>query len=370
MSKIRALVIERHSRPNINPIRPEAAQIVGLHQSGEVEVTVMCNPDSGLVDYYAQYGIEVLTLPLDKKLSWHTIKTIRHTLINRQIQVLHLFANTPVSNGATAAIGLPVKVIAYRGQTGNIRRIDPSSYLSMLHPRIDKIICVAKAVEEDLANHVNNPSKKLATVYKGHDSSWYQNPPADLSQFNLPEDAFKVSLVANLRPRKGLHVLMDATHHLPKDANIHFLLVGANPDNDKIKQMIASSGCPERIHPMGWRTDAPEVAAASDLVVLPTLKREGLCRAVLEANSYGTPAVMSDTGGNAELVKDGHTGFIVPPGDAKALAEAIHRLYQDRDLNDKFGLAAQARVREKFNVEQGVEATLAIYRELALALNQ
>ncbi|MBW3141218.1 glycosyltransferase [Ferrimonas balearica] len=368
MTPVRVLVIEREYRRNINPIRPEAAQIAALHQTGQVRVTVMCNPGSILEDYYRERGIEVIPQPLERKLSLSAIRHIRQVIRSHRIQLLHLFSNTPVSNGATAAIGLPVKVIAYRGQTGNIRRLDPSSYLSMLHPRIDKIICVAKAVEQDLARHVRQPEKRLATVYKGHDPSWYQNPPADLSALNLPDGAFTVSLVANLRPRKGLQVLMDATHIWPAGHNIHLLLVGAEPDNPKIQQMIANSGCPNQIHPLGWRNDAPEVAAASDLTVLPTLKREGLCRAVLEANSYGTPAVMSDTGGNAELVADGETGLIVPPGDARALAEAIYRLYQDPALTARFGAAAKQRIIDKFNVEQGVEATLAIYKALAAEL--
>ncbi len=368
MTPIRALVIEREYRANINPIRPEAAQVAALHQSGEVTVTVMCNPGSILEGFYRERGIEVITQPLERKLSLSAIRHIRRVIRDRRIQILHLFSNTPVSNGATAAIGLPVKVIAYRGQTGNIRRLDPSSYLSMLHPRIDKIVCVARAVEQDLARHVSRPAQRLTTIYKGHDQSWYQNPPADLGELGLPDNAFTVSLVANLRPRKGLQVLMDATHHWPEGHRIHLLLVGADPNNPKIRKMIAESGCPGQIHPMGWRNDAPEVAAASDLAVLPTLKREGLCRAILEANSYGTPAVMSDTGGNAELVAHGETGLIVPPGDARALADAIYRLYQDPALTAQFGAAARQRVMERFNVEQGVEATLALYRELAAQL--
>ena len=128
--------------------------------------------------------------------------------------------------------------------------------------------------------------------------------------------------------------------------------------------MIARSGKPEKIHALGYREDAPEVAAASDLTILPTTKREGLCRAVLEANSYGIPSIVSDTGGNAELVADGETGIVVPPGDAKALAEAILKLYNNRSLCEQFGAAAKQRVIDKFNVEQGVDATLKCYKEL------
>ena len=364
MKKINLLAVTHHNRANINPIRPEASQIIGLHNSGKVNVTVICNPDSGLIPYFEQHGIEVLTDKLEKKLSLTTIKTIRSLIKSKNIDILHLFNNIACSNGATAAIGTKAKVIAYRGQTGNVSRWDPSSYLTMLHPRLDKIICVADAVRDDLKQHVWGDKNKPVTVYKGHDQSWYQSQPANLDELKLPKDSFKVSLVANLRPRKGLHVLMDAMKQLPQDINLDILLVGADPSSAKVQQMIERSGKPTKVHALGYREDAPEVAAASDLTILPTTKREGLCRAVLEANSYGIPAIVSDTGGNAELVKDGVTGIVVPPGDPASLAKAIYELYQNRNLCKQYGIAARERAIKKFNVEQGVEATLSIYNKL------
>ncbi|MEZ8989591.1 glycosyltransferase [Vibrio breoganii] len=364
MKKINILAVTHHDRENINPIRPEASQIIGLHHSGQVNVVVLCNPGSGLVSFFEKEGIEVLTDSLDKKISFSTIRKIRNLINNRNIDVLHLFNNIACSNGATAAIGTKAKVVAYRGQTGNISRFDPSCYLTMLHPRLDRIICVAKAVELDLKKHVWGNKSKAVTVYKGHSQLWYQNDKADLSNLNLIEESFRLSLVANLRPRKGLHVLMEALALLPKDLNIDVLLVGADPNSSKVQELIKLSGREERIHPLGYRNDAPEVAAASDVTILPTTKREGLCRAVLEANSYGVPSIVSDTGGNAELVKNGVTGLVVPPGDPKSLADAIFKLYHNRDLCRDFGNAARERVINKFNVEQGVEETLVIYRSM------
>ena len=122
---------------------------------------------------------------------------------------------------------------------------------------------------------------------------------------------------------------------LPENLNIDVLLVGADPKSGKIIDMIARSKKVERVHALGYREDAPEVAGASDLMILPTTKREGLCRAVLEANSYGIPAIVSDTGGNAELVEDGVTGIVTPPSNPQILADEILRLYSDRELCKK-----------------------------------
>lgn len=361
---INVLAVTHHARENINPIRPEASQVIGLHKSGKVRVVVLCNPNSPLIALFESHGIEVLTDKLDSKFSLSTIKNIKRIIKDCNIDILHLFNNIACCNGAMAAIGTNVKVIAYRGQTGNMSRLDPASYLTLLHPRLDKIICVAKAVELELKTHLGRHKDKAVTVYKGHDTSWYQNPKANLSSLGLPEDSFIISLVANLRPRKGLPVLMEALSLLPEDTNLDVLLVGADPTSEKIQALIKSSGRVGRVHALGYRTDAPEVAAASHLTILPTTKREGLCRAVLEANSYGVPAIVSDTGGNAELVKDGHTGIVVPPSEPQLLANAILKLYNDRELCSLYGRNAKERAQNKFNVEQGVNATLNVYRTL------
>ena len=361
---INVLAVTHHARENINPIRPEATQIIGLHKTGKVRVTVLCNPKSPLIALFESHGIEVFTDKLNKKLSLSTIKKIKLIIRERNIKILHLLNNIACCNGAMAAIGTDVKVIAYRGQTGNTSRLDLMCYLTLLHPRLDKIICVAKAVELDLKEHLGRHKNKAVTVYKGHDRSWYQNPKADLSHLKLPNGSFIISLVANLRPRKGLPVLMEALSLLPVDINLDVLLVGADPTSAKIQALIESSGRVGRVHALGYRTDAPEVAAASHLTILPTTKREGLCRAILEANSYGVPAIVSDTGGNAELVKDGHTGIVVPPSEPQLLANAILKLYNDRELCSLYGKNAKERAQNKFNVEQGVNATLDVYLSL------
>jgi glycosyltransferase involved in cell wall biosynthesis len=351
-------------RKNINPFRPEAAQLIGLQQSGEVDVTVMCSPESVLVDYYKEFGIRTIAHKIRKKISPESIRFIRKQIVEQEFDILHLFHSRAISNGILAAIGLPVKVVVYRGQPGSLKRYDPISYLNCLNPRIDKIIGVSKAVEIYLKKQIWGNTDKPVTIYKGHDLSWYQSPPADLSGLGIPEGAFIVTMVANLRAHKGLHVLIEATHHLPPDALIHILLVGPKPDDAEVQKMVASAANPERIHILGYRDDAPEVAAASDVIVLPTTKREGLARAVVEAMAYGTPAVVSDSGGNAELVADGESGYVVAAADPVQLAEAVTKLWVDPEKCARFGAEAKNRIRTIFNVEQGVEKTLQVYRDL------
>jgi len=363
-NSINVLAVCRGEVPAFNVYRPEAAQLVALHATGQAKITVITNQDSVCVPYFEQHGIRVITDPMDRKLSFDTVRCIRKELQQGVYDIMYLINNTAICNGAFAAIGLPVKVVAYRGQTDNTPRWSPTSYLSVLHPRIDMVVCVAKAVENYVRAQQWGKRNKAITVYKGHDLAWYTSQPVDLSFLELPDNAIKVSLVADLRPRKGLHVLMAATHFFT-EPNIYILIVGGNPDDEKVIATIATSAAPNQVQALGYRTDAPEISAASDFVVLPTTKREGLSRAILEAMAYSRPAVVSDTGGNAELVADGETGFVVPPSDPEALGAAISKLARDKVLRETMGAAARERLVDKFSLNQGVDDLLKVFRQLS-----
>ena len=97
---------------------------------------------------------------------------------------------------------------------------------------------------------------------------------------------------------------------------------------------------------------------------MPSTKREGLARAIIEAMVYRVPPVVTNAGGSPELVVDGESGFVVPPRDAAAIAEAIAKLHGDADLRQRMGDAARERIATDFRNEDTVTKTIALYREL------
>ena len=113
----------------------------------------------------------------------------------------------------------------------------------------------------------------------------------------------------------------------------------------------------------GERDDVGELLAAADLFVLSS-RSEGLPLSILEAMAAGLPVVASDVGGVPELVVDGETGLLVPPGDPHALAAAIDRLLDDPDLRRRLGAAGRLRVSEQFDLESTQRAHLDLYRTL------
>jgi glycosyltransferase involved in cell wall biosynthesis len=359
---VKVLWITSHA-DTLNSIRPEAETLIGLARAG-VECTIMTDGDSVYRRRMEAAGIRVIDYVPKSKFGRTDARIIRRELVDGGYDLVHLFNNKAIANGIRAARGLPVRVVTYRGQTGNVHRYDPVCWLTHLSSRIDRVICVADAVRKDLANRRLDPDS-CVTVYKGHDLAWYADEPADLrSEFGIPEGDFVVGTVANYRPRKGIDMLIDAIGRLRPGQPLRFLLVGGGMDDHRLSQAIDTSPYQDGIYRTGFRQDACALIAACDASVLPSTRREGLPKTVIEAMAYGVPPVVTDTGGSAELVVDGESGLVVPPGDATALATAIQRLVDDRAAARAMGRLARDRIDKHFNIHQTVAGTLAGYRNL------
>jgi glycosyltransferase involved in cell wall biosynthesis len=347
--------------------RAEAATFIGLRARG-CHVSMCCRPESPYIATFEAAGIRVVKVSLRKHIDPDAIRVIREELRTGDYDIVHLLHNRAVSNGLKALKHFPKpKVVVYRGIVGNVSRLNPKSWQRYLHPRIDRIVCVADAVRRYLVEPRLLGSlvrrDRAVTIYKGHDVAWYRDPPADLAAFDVPPGAFVVGCVANMRPRKGIEVLVEAFGRLPSDAPFYLLLVG-NMASERLDRAIAASRNAARIRKVGFQPNAPAIIGACDVSVLPTLRREGLPKTVIEAMIYEVPPIVTNTGGSPELVEDGVSGLVVPPGDAAALADAMLRLYRDPDLRHRMGSAARRRIETHFNTNETVAQTLALYERL------
>ena len=350
-----------------DPDRPTTATFVGLKRAG-VDVTVVCPPNAAKSRAtLAEAGVPLLELDVRGRFDRSGTQRLRDELVRGRYDVLHVFSNRPLESGIVATRGLPVRLVAYRGIVGNVSFFSPVSWLRFLNPRIDRIVCVCNAVRDYfLAMQpalLRMPRERPVTIYKGHSLDWYTAKPGSLSAVGIPAGSFVVVCVANYRPRKGIELLVDALAELPPEWPVHLLLVG-RMDAPRLHARIAASPVRERIHVPGHRDDAPALVAACDVFALPSVKREGLARSLIEAMAYGIAPVVTDCGGSPEVVVDGRCGIVVPVHDASALARAIARLYEDPELRKQLGTAARERIANDFRIERTIEQTLALYREL------
>jgi glycosyltransferase involved in cell wall biosynthesis len=170
--------------------------------------------------------------------------------------------------------------------------------------------------------------------------------------------------VGRLKAPKDFVTLVRAVAELPQES-CELLIVGEGPDRPGLEAEIDRLGLDGRVRLAGERDDVPDLLAGADVFVLASAS-EGMPISVLEAMAAGLPVVASRVGGVPEVVADGETGLLVPPGSPQELAEALRRLLADPELRQRLGDAGRIRVRERFDLAPFRRAHVELYsRELA-----
>ena len=343
--------------------RPEAHTIAGLHQAG-LDTLVMLPADARFVSFLKEHGVTTIPLQYRGRFDLAAIRAIRRAVKRSGCDVVHALRNNrPVANALFAVRDLRVKLVCYRGTMGNLHPWDPGSRLTYLNSRLDRIVCVSNAVRAYLESLRISPSK-LITIYKGHDPSWYHQPEkANLAPLGIPPGSVVVGCAANMRPLKGVDVLVRALEHLDGEPPVHLLLIGEVRD-PALGPLLQEPRFRGRVTSLGYRTDATTLLGACDIAVMPSLRREGLPRAIIEAMSQSLPCIVTRVGGMPELVEDGGNGYVVEPGDSIALAEAIRTLAVDAGLRSTLGARSLERVQTHFSVVSTIAATRRMYEEL------
>ena len=147
---------------------------------------------------------------------------------------------------------------------------------------------------------------------------------------------------------------------LQKRNDVSFIAVGGGKNLEACKQLAASAGSGIRF--LGERRDVEAIVNAIDVGVLCTYT-EGISNSVMEYMAAGKPSIVTDGGGSRELVLDGNTGFLVSASNPQAVAAKIELLLDGSDLGMRMGRAGQARLLDKFSLEQLVTNTMRMYRE-------
>jgi glycosyltransferase involved in cell wall biosynthesis len=254
--------------------------------------------------------------------------------------------------------------------SSRIRCVDDRNALRQLTPLMDRIIVVSKAIERKIREE-GRFGVPVSLIYNGVDLRRYnhEQPCCTLhTDYRIPEDSPIVGVVARLEAEKGHRTLIDAW---PDVLKVHpeawLLIVGEGSERNSLEAQAASLSVSERVVFTGRREDVPAVTAALDVAVLPSY-REAQGLSVLEAMALSRPVVASNVGGIPEMVEDGVSGLLVPPGDCDALAAAIVRLLSDHPYADMLARRGHDLVHERFCIELMTNAIESIYDELALKL--
>jgi glycosyltransferase involved in cell wall biosynthesis len=328
-----------------------------------VEVAFILNetsPAQNLAKRVAAEGFSVQCLPHDARFE----AAFKSALRQKRPDLLHIHAGIGWEGGRApeaarqAGVGAIVRTEHLPYLIGN--ESERRAYFAAL-PLLDAIICVSQSARDTYA-HAGVPSERLHVVRNG--IAFRRAAAArDATRrtLGLTENEAMVLMVARLTEQKGHKVVLAAVPHvLAHRPSARFFFAGAGPLEGALRDEIAARDLGAHVTLLGERSDIPELLAAADLFVLPSLF-EGLPLSLLEAYAAGLPVVAARASGTAEAAIDGQTALLVDPGDGEGLARAIVRLFCDPVLAQKLAACGARYVAEEFSAARMARETLQVY---------
>ena len=272
--------------------------------------------------------------------------------------------STAVGSVAASLAKVPIRIIS--------RRVDfplKQNYFSRhkYGKNIDAIIAISEGVKEVLIKG-GIQEEAIKVIPSGIDFSPYEEASSSdylRQEFSFAPDDYLVGIVAHLAEHKGHKYLIQATKKLKEHTDkIKVIIVGGGPLKFELDEQAKQLKVKDIVYFLGFREDIPRILSSLDLFVLSSYL-EGLGSSLLDAMACRLPVVATRTGGIPEVVAHGKTGLLVPPRSPSALAKAILKLYEDRDLASRLGQKGYEVVRQKFSAEAMAEKIINLYERMA-----
>ncbi len=261
------------------------------------------------------------------------------------------------------------------------RDTSPSGRIAVEHEvirSVDRLIAQCPSERHELVEDYGADPAKVVVVPSGVNVERFKpaNRRQIREQLGLDQDAFVVAYVGRMLPRKDVRNVVRATAQLMRqtEAPVQLLLVGGEtedpdpettPEIGELQRLASGLGITDRVHFTGRRQpdELRHYYSAGDVVVTtPWYEPYGLTP--LEAMACGVPVIGSAVGGITFTVKDGESGFLVPPRDPQALASRLRHLLDNPDERARMGRMARQRVEREFTWAVVAQHTAALYREL------
>lgn len=236
----------------------------------------------------------------------------------------------------------------------------PSPLVNMLARILDASTSEPILVSQAVMDHWKDKLKKAkpTVIHNGISYDAYlEDFPNSKQKLGIDENRIVVTMIGRINPGKGqLFFLQMAEMLLNNYPNLHFLLVGDPFEGyefieQEILQKIESIPQRPSISYLGFRSDIPEILAATDIFVLPSILPDSFPTVILEAMASGKPVIATRSGGASEMVIDEKTGILISIGDVKNGAEALDKLIKNVALRIEMGNAGRKKVLQEYSLE-------------------
>ncbi len=283
---------------------------------------------------------------------------LRHTILRRHVRIVHAHTAHAAALAALATLRTPARLVVTRRVDFPLRA-NPGSRWK--YRRANGVIAISRAVANVMAAGGVIPSR-IEVIPSGVDLSRPAPAPSrdGFAALGIPADAMVVVQVAQLVGHKDpvtfVEAIAVARRRIP---SLHAVLAGDGPLRGAVNAAIAHHRLTGVVHATGYRSDADALLASADVVTLSS-REEGMGTVLLDAMAFGKPVVATRAGGIPEVLEDGVSGILTPPGDAAALGDAIADLCESPDR--RAALSSAARVRAaRFSMTVTAARTASVY---------
>jgi len=325
-------------------------------------VTILCPFASPMTSALADVGCDVIVAPITDDPKWATIQLATTLVAKHDIDVIHAnLANAHALAALVSAVTGRSCLATIHGRAMSLLDLEAHRLSANAHLTV---VCQS-AYYHALSLGVN--PQRLHHIANGVDiDESIIQPAASLHNvLGLPKATTLVGYIGRLAPEKGPDLFLRMARLLANDPHdVHFVLIGDGPLRRTLEKMAGDLALTNRVHFTGVRDDVDALLPSLALTVLSS-HAEGMPLALMEAMAAGLAVVATSVGGVPELVEHGYSGYLVPPEDPRALAEAVKELLDNGPLRLRMGAAARARARDHWPQSLCTERMGALLRQLA-----
>lgn len=367
------------------------SSVIGLREKYGMDVQLLSGPTTGpegsLVQSVRSLGDDFIEVP-DLIRSIHPIRDhsafrfLRDHFLKSKPDIVHTHSGKAgfIGRMAAAAAGVNLVIHSVHGPSfgpfqGWLKNVLYTRAEKVAARKTHHFITVADAMTRAYVEAGIAPREKFTRVFSGFELREFEKAENndDLRrELGIQNSDFVVGKIGRLFRLKGhddlFKVAPRITEAIPE---IKFLLIGGGEWEDKFKRMAEKSGLSDHFVFTGLVPPQriPSLVGIMDLLVHLSF-REGLPRAIPQAQAAGKPVIAYDCDGAGEVCRDGRTGYLVTPGDIESLHELILRIYENPDLAFKFGSQGRDFVLENFSVDRLVDAQYELYTDLTHRMAQ
>jgi len=312
-----------------------------------------------------QHGIGIDVLQRQPGFDWRLIKAIRALIKQHKIDIVHCHQYTPWVYGWFSALGTEAKVIFTEHGRFYPDRHRYKAWLinKLMAATTYKITAISKATKAALVEYEFIPEHKIDVIYNGIEPlvSTEEGRAKARQELGLQPGQRVIGTVARLDPIKNQAMLLEAFAVVaPTFPELQLLLVGDGPKRQHLEQLTKDLQLTQRVIFAGFQSPATDYMALMELFLLPSLS-EGTSMTLLEAMSLGIPCMVSDVGGNAEVVANGQTGVVLAENSTACLAETLAELWQSAQRLMQYSENSKVAFAKRFSVGRMTESFFNFY---------